>query len=153
MNSKIFPLVLKRISLNSATAVPLHVVLNISHGLICDNPTMNSSLVRYDSYYSHKPYGTSEPPFSSTKGYLPSIMSISKIQYIQQQLTHNFTNGDLTNGKTLAYQSLVNIPPAQIRSPLRPVREETPVPATRTLSSATVLPAKPALFSSSVRNI
>ena len=30
-------------------------------------------LVRYDSYWSHKPYGTSEPPFSSTKGYLTSI--------------------------------------------------------------------------------
>ena len=50
----------------------------------CDNPTMNSSLVRYDSYCSHTPYGTSEPPFSSTKGYLPSIMSISKIQSILQ---------------------------------------------------------------------
>ena len=42
------------------------------------------SLVRYDSYCSHKPYGTSETPFSSTKGYLPSITSISKLQYIQQ---------------------------------------------------------------------
>ena len=50
----------------------------------CDNPTMNSSLVRYDYYCSHKPYGTSEPPFPSTKGYLPSITSISKIQSIQQ---------------------------------------------------------------------
>ena len=28
-------------------------------------------LVRYDLYW--EPYGTSEPPFSSTKGYLPSI--------------------------------------------------------------------------------
>ena len=71
----------------------------------------------------------------------------------QQYLTHNFTNDDLTNGNTLAYQSLVNIPPAQLRSPLRPVPEETPVPATRTLSSVTVLPAEPALFSFSSRNI
>ena len=29
----------------------------------CVNTTMNYSLVRYDSYCSHKPYGTSEPPF------------------------------------------------------------------------------------------
>ena len=50
----------------------------------CDNPTINYSLVRYDSYCSHKPHGTSKPPFSSTKGYLPSITSISKIQSIQQ---------------------------------------------------------------------
>ena len=73
--------------------------------------------MRYDSYCSHKPYSTSEPPFSSTKGYLTSIMSISKLQYIQQinnslliillttilplpLCTHNFTNGDLTNGNT-----------------------------------------------------
>ena len=49
-----------------------------------DNPTINSSIVRFDSYCSHKPHGTSKPHFPSTKGYLPSITSISKIQYILQ---------------------------------------------------------------------
>ena len=44
-----------------------------------DNPTFNSSIVRYDSNYSHKPRGTTKPTFSSLKGYLPSITSISKI--------------------------------------------------------------------------
>ena len=66
-----------------------------------DNPTINCSLVRYDSYCSHKPHGTSKPLFSSPKGYFPSITSISKIQSILQQFTHNFTNDNLTNGKTL----------------------------------------------------
>ena len=47
-------------------------------------PTINSSLVRYDSYCRHKPHGTSKPPFSSPKGYLPSITSIRKIQSILQ---------------------------------------------------------------------
>ena len=61
-------------------------------------------------------------------------------------VTNNFTNDDLTNGKSPSYQSLVNIPPAPLRSPLRPVTEETPVPATRTLSSVTILPAEPAPF-------
>ena len=61
-------------------------------------------------------------------------------------VTHNFTNGDLTNGKYPSYQSLVNIPPAPLRSPLRPVTEETTVPATWTLSSVPVLPAEPAPF-------
>ena len=51
---------------------------------VCDNPTINSSLVRYDYYCSHKPHGTSKPPFSSPKGYFPSITSIRKIQYILQ---------------------------------------------------------------------
>ena len=41
-------------------------------------------LVRYDSYCSHKTYGTSEPPFPSTKGYMPSITSIIKLQSIKQ---------------------------------------------------------------------
>ena len=50
------------------------------------------------------------------------------------------------------YQSLVNSPPVQLHSPLRPVTEETPVPATRTLSSVTVFPAEPAPFSFSVKN-
>ena len=45
----------------------------------CDNPTINSSIVRYDSNCSHKPRGTSKPMFPSPKGYLPSITSISKI--------------------------------------------------------------------------
>ena len=48
-------------------------------GNATDNPTINSSIVRYDSKYSHKPRGTSKPTFSSQKGYLPSITSISKI--------------------------------------------------------------------------
>ena len=61
-------------------------------------------------------------------------------------VTHNFTNDDLTNGKFPSYQSLVNIPPSPLRSPLRPVTEETPVPATQTLSSVTVFPAEPAPF-------
>ena len=60
---------------------------------------------------------------------------------------HNFTNDDVTNGQSPRYQLLENIPPAQLRSPLRPVTEETPVPATLTLSSVTVLPAEPAPFS------
>ena len=51
---------------------------------VIDNPTINSSLVRYDSCCGHKPHGTSKPSFSSTKGYLLSITSISKIQYILQ---------------------------------------------------------------------
>ena len=29
-----------------------------------DNPTINSSIVRYDSNYSHKPRGTTKPTFS-----------------------------------------------------------------------------------------
>ena len=49
-----------------------------------DNPTINSSIVRYDSNCSHKPHGTSKPTFSSTKGYLTSITSIIKIQSIIQ---------------------------------------------------------------------
>ena len=61
-------------------------------------------------------------------------------------VTHNFTNDDLTNGNSPSYQSLVNIPPAPLRSPLRPVTEETPVPATQTLSSVPVPPAEPAPF-------
>ena len=44
-----------------------------------DNPTINSSIVRYDSNCSHKPRGTSKPTFSSTNGYFPLITSISKI--------------------------------------------------------------------------
>ena len=97
-------------------------------------------IVRYELYCSHKPYGTSEPPFSSTKGYLPSILSVRKLLYIQQfynSLLINLLTTILPNGNTLAYQLLVNIPLAQLRSLLRPVPEETPVPATRTFSFAT----------------
>ena len=43
------------------------------------NPTINSSILRYDSNCGHKPRGTSKPNFSSPKGYLLSITSISKI--------------------------------------------------------------------------
>ena len=62
-------------------------------------------------------------------------------------VTHNFTNDDLTDGYSPSYQSLVNIPPGLLRSPLRPTTEETPVPTTWTLSSVPVLPAEPAPFS------
>ena len=34
MNSKVFPLALKRISLNYSFDVPVHIILNISHGVI-----------------------------------------------------------------------------------------------------------------------
>ena len=59
-------------------------------------------------------------------------------------VTHNFTNDDLTDGSSPSYQSLVNIPPALLRSPLRPTTEDTPVPTTRTLFSVPVFPAEPA---------
>ena len=62
-------------------------------------------------------------------------------------VTHNFTNDNLTDGNSPSYQSLVNIPPALMRSPIRPVTEETPVPATRTISSIPVPPGEPAPFS------
>ena len=62
-------------------------------------------------------------------------------------VTHNFTNDDLTDGNSPSYQSLVNILPAPLRSPLRPTTEETLVPATQTLSSVPVPPAEPAPFS------
>ena len=61
-------------------------------------------------------------------------------------VTHNFTNEDLTNGKSPSYQSLVIIPPTPLRSPLRSITGETPVPATRNLSSVPVFPAEPAPF-------
>ena len=62
-------------------------------------------------------------------------------------VTHNFTNDNLTDGNSPSYQWLVNIPPALLRSPLRPTTEDTPVPTTRNLSSVPVLPAEPAPFS------
>ena len=64
-------------------------------------------LVRYELYC----YGTSEPPFYSTKGYPPSILSVSKLLSIQQfnnSLLINLLTTILPNGKTLAYQSLAN---------------------------------------------
>ena len=96
----------------------------------------------YDSNCSHKPRGTSKPNFSHQRVIFPQ----SRQSAIYRIVTHNFTNDNLTNGKSPSYQSLVNIPPALLCSPLRLVTEETPVPATWTLSSVPVLPAKPALF-------
>ena len=46
--------------------------------LLINNPTINSSIVRYDSNCSHKSRGTSKPTFSSPKGHFPSI-------YVSQQ--------------------------------------------------------------------
>ena len=83
--------------------------------------------MRYDLYGSHKPYGTYEPPFSSTKGYLPSISSVSRLLSIQQYDNSHLITLLMTilpNGKTLAYQSLVNIPPAQLHFPLCVTRRD-----------------------------
>ena len=107
-----------------------------------DNPTINSSTVIYDSNCSHKPRGTSKPTFPLQRVICPQ----SRQSATYRIATHNFTNNDLTNGKSPSYQSLVNIPPAPLCAPLRPVTEDTPVPATRTLSSVPVFPAEPALF-------
>ena len=76
-------------------------------------------LVIYDLYCSHKHYGTSEPTFPSTKGYPPSISSVRKLLSIQQfdnSFLINLLTTILSNGKILVYPSLVNIPPAQLRS-------------------------------------
>ena len=56
----------------------------------------------------------------------------------------------LSNGKNLAYQSLVNIPTPQLHSPLLPAPEETPVPATRTFLSCDLLTTVPALSSQDI---
>ena len=72
------------------------------------------------------------------------IFTHSRLLAKYRIVTHNFTNDDLTDGNFPSYQSLVNIPPALLRSPLRPTTEETPVPTTRTLSSVPVLPTEPA---------
>ena len=80
--------------------------------------------------------------FPHQRGICPQSRQSAKYRIV----THNFTNDDLTNGKSPSYKSLVNIPPAPLRSPLRPVTEENPVPATQTLSSIPILPAEPALF-------
>ena len=45
----------------------------------CDNTTINSSKVRYESNCIHKPSGAYKPTFPSPKGYFPSNTSISKI--------------------------------------------------------------------------
>ena len=81
-------------------------------------------------------------PFPLQRVICPQSRQSAKYRIV----THNFTNDDLTIGKSPSYQSLVNIPPAPLRSPLRPATEETPVPATGTLSYVTVFPAKPAPF-------
>ena len=72
------------------------------------------------------------------------ICPLSRLSAKYRIVTHSFTNNDLTDGNSPSYQSLVNIPPVLLRSPLRPTTEETPVPTTCTLSSVLVLPAEPA---------
>ena len=98
--------------------------------------------MRYDSNCSHKPCGTSKPTFPHQRVICPHSRLSAKYRIV----THNFTNDDLTDGNSPSYKSLVNIPPALLRSPLLPSTEETPVPATRTLSSVPVFPAEPAPF-------
>ena len=48
--------------------------------------------MRYNLYFSPKPYGIYVPPLSSTKGYLPSNLSVRKLLSIQQ-----FDNSPLIN--------------------------------------------------------
>ena len=63
--------------------------------------------MRYNLYCGPKPYGTSVPPFSSTKVYLPSNLSVSKLLSIQQFDNFpliNLLTTILPNGKPLAYQ-------------------------------------------------
>ena len=71
----------------------------------------------------------------------------SRLSVKYRIVTHNFTNDNLTDGNFPSYQSLVNIPPALLCSPVCPATEDTPVPTTRTLSSVPVPAAKPAPFS------
>ena len=47
MNLKVFPLALKMVSLNSATAVPVHSVLNSSHGVIGPASIIEGITYRY----------------------------------------------------------------------------------------------------------
>ena len=64
--------------------------------------------MRYNLYCSPKPYGTSVPPFSSTKGCLPSNSSVIKLLYIQQfdnSPLGNLLTTILPNEKSLAYQA------------------------------------------------
>ena len=72
-------------------------------------------LVIYDLYCSHKPYGTSEPPFSSTKGYLPSIFSVRKLLSIQQ-----FNNSHLINLLTTILPNVTSSAPRSAPSHTRP---------------------------------
>ena len=72
------------------------------------------------------------------------ICPLSRLSAKYIIVTNNFTNDDLTDGNYPSYQSLVNITPALLLSPLRPTTEETPVPTTQTLSSVPVLPSEPA---------
>ena len=77
------------------------------------------------------------------------LQRVIRPQYRQSENYFLFNNSInllttiLPNVKTLAYQLLVNIPPAQLRFPLLPVPEETPVPATRTFLFRDLLPAVP----------
>ena len=66
--------------------------------------------MRYNLYCTHKPYVTSVPHFSSTKGSLPSNSSVRKLLSIQQFENSpliNLLTRILPNGKPLACQSLV----------------------------------------------
>ena len=47
MKSKVFPLALKRMALNSATAAPIHSVLNSSHGVIRPTSIIEGSTYQY----------------------------------------------------------------------------------------------------------
>ena len=61
----------------------------------------------YNLYCSPKPYGTSVPPFYSTRGYLPSNSLFRKLLYIQQFDNISIINlltTILPDGKPLAYQ-------------------------------------------------
>ena len=68
--------ILKRVVSNKLLDSVLHLM---DIRVVADNPTINSSTVRYDSNCIHKYRGTSKPTCSSPKGYFPSITSISKI--------------------------------------------------------------------------
>ena len=67
----------------------------------CDNPTSNSSIVRYDSNCSHKPCGTSKPTFPHQRVIFPHSLQSAKYRIV----THNFTNDDLTDGNYPSYHS------------------------------------------------
>ena len=66
-----------------------------------DNPTINSSIVRYDSNCRHKPRGSSKSTFSAPKGYCPRSRLSAKFGID----THNFTNDDLTDANSPSYHS------------------------------------------------
>ena len=100
--------------------------------------------MRYNLYCSPKPYGTSVPPFSSTKCYLPSNSSVSKllsIQHFDNIPLVNLLTTILPNGKPLAHQSLLTPSHLPSSDPLLcPVSDKTPVPTTRTFSIETSPP-------------